>query len=289
MWRSWSRSRQKVEGFSAVVLVSVLAGYGGVLVLVLVLGGMWRSSRSRSRQNVEEFLVSVSVLAECGGFLGLGLGRRHVEEFSVSVSAEGMLRSSWSRSPRKACGGVLGLGLGGRHVEEFSVSVSAEGMWRSSRSRSRRKACGGVLGHGLGRRHVCLHGMLYVEELVSAEVALGIPTHKIVIAGFSQGAATSLLMLRSSMQFAGIVAMSGYLILKDKGTIVSEENKATPILVCHGDADQVVTFKYGLATKAKLESLGASVTFKSYSGMGHSACPPELQDIKEFLQARLRP
>jgi hypothetical protein len=37
-------------------------------------------------------------------------------------------------------------------------------------------------------------------------------------------------------------ALSAYMPLREKETIVSVANKATPILMCHGDADQVVRY-----------------------------------------------
>lgn len=45
----------------------------------------------------------------------------------------------------------------------------------------------------------------YVEELVAAEVAGGLPSDKVVVAGFSQGGAIALTMLRSQQKLAGVV------------------------------------------------------------------------------------
>ncbi len=50
----------------------------------------------------------------------------------------------------------------------------------------------------------------------------------------------SLLMLRSRMKLAGVLGMSTYLPLWQEEIIVSEENKRTPILICHGEDDQGV-------------------------------------------------
>jgi predicted esterase len=41
--------------------------------------------------------------------------------------------------------------------------------------------------------------------LIDAEIASGIPSNRIVVAGFSQGGAVALLMLRSKHKLAGIV------------------------------------------------------------------------------------
>ena len=53
-----------------------------------------------------------------------------------------------------------------------------------------------------------------IEELIANEKARGIPANRIVVAGFSQGCAMSLMVgLRHSETLAGIVGMSGYLPL----------------------------------------------------------------------------
>lgn len=127
----------------------------------------------------------------------------------------------------------------------------------------------------------------FLEELVEDEIAQGIPSERIVVAGFSQGGATALMMLRSKHKLGGIVGLSAYMPLRNQEPIISDENKSTPILLCHGDADQVVQYKYGRATQQLLNGLGADVEFITYSGMGHSACGAELEDIKEFLMAKL--
>ena len=80
-----------------------------------------------------------------------------------------------------------------------------------------------------------------LESLVQAEVAHGIPSKRILIAGFSQGGAVALLMLRSHMQVAAVLGMSTWLPLADEQPLISAENQNTPVLMCHGNADQVVS------------------------------------------------
>src|SRR5206468_996783 len=51
-----------------------------------------------------------------------------------------------------------------------------------------------------------------VEELIAREVARGIPESRIVLAGFSQGAAMTLMTgLRHPGTLAGLMVLSGYL------------------------------------------------------------------------------
>lgn len=83
--------------------------------------------------------------------------------------------------------------------------------------------------------------------------------------------------------------MSGYLPLATNRSLTTPANAATPVLFCHGDADQVVKFSYGTDSAAALKAAGLPVTFKTYGGMGHSACQEELSDVADFLAERLPP
>ena len=61
-----------------------------------------------------------------------------------------------------------------------------------------------------------------------------------MVAGFSQGGAVALLMLRQNVRLAGIVGLSTYLTLRSRPPIVSTMNASTPVFCAHGTADQVV-------------------------------------------------
>ncbi|KAJ9509200.1 hypothetical protein QJQ45_001480 [Haematococcus lacustris] len=116
----------------------------------------------------------------------------------------------------------------------------------------------------------------YVEQLINAEVAAGIPSQRIVVCGFSQGGAIALLMLRSNLKLAGIVGLSTYLPMSKVPGILSDTNKDTPILMCHGDSDQVVAYQFGRESHSVLTKLGADTDFATFSGMGHSEPPRQL-------------
>ncbi|PNW84926.1 hypothetical protein CHLRE_03g164350v5 [Chlamydomonas reinhardtii] len=124
----------------------------------------------------------------------------------------------------------------------------------------------------------------YIEELIAKEVAAGIPASKIVLGGFSQGGAVALMMLRSATQLGAVVALSAYVPLHTQQPVFSEANAKTPILMCHGDADQTVAFAFGQKSYQLLQSLGANVEFQAYVGMGHSACQREFDDVLEFVK-----
>ena len=129
-----------------------------------------------------------------------------------------------------------------------------------------------------------------IMKLVDAEKAKGISPKSIAIGGFSQGGAVALhVAMRIPEPIGAVIVGSSWLPLRDdypasKGAGAD----ATPFLLCHGDADQVVPHKWGLHSSDKLKELGIkSVTFETYNGMPHSACDAELDSMKDFLEKTL--
>ncbi|XP_077666396.1 acyl-protein thioesterase 1 isoform X3 [Eretmochelys imbricata] len=100
----------------------------------------------------------------------------------------------------------------------------------------------------------------HVKVLIDQEVKNGIPSNRIILGGFSQGAITGV-------------------------------NKDIPILQCHGDCDPLVPLMFGSLTFEKLKSLinPVDITFKTYSGMMHSSCIEEMMDVKKFVDKHLPP
>ena len=127
-----------------------------------------------------------------------------------------------------------------------------------------------------------------IEALIAQQVASGIPTQRIVLAGFSQGAAMALhTALRYAQPLAGIIALSGYLPLIALFTAEAHSaNARTPIFLAHGTEDKVVPLHLGERTRAALEHNNYVVTWRTYS-MPHSVCTQEIRDIRGFLSARL--
>lgn len=124
-----------------------------------------------------------------------------------------------------------------------------------------------------------------IEALIAQEVERGIPASRIVLMGFSQGAAMTLMTgLRHARRLAGLVALSGYLPLA--GTTEAERHAANadvPLFLAHGDSDEVVLPARGLASKAELEHLGYGVQWHGYS-MGHEVCMEEIADVAGFIR-----
>ncbi len=123
-----------------------------------------------------------------------------------------------------------------------------------------------------------------IEALIAEERARGMPSKRIVVAGFSQGCAMALMTgLRHAEPLAGIVGLSGYLPLAD--TTAAERNPAnarTPIFLAHGTRDGVVTVARGAASRDALVALGYEVEWHEYP-MEHSVCMEEIADLNAFL------
>ncbi len=127
-----------------------------------------------------------------------------------------------------------------------------------------------------------------LAQCIAAERAGGIASERIVIAGFSQGAAIALHgALRHAERLAGILALSCYLPLQAQlAGELSEANRSTPILMCHGQQDPVLPLALGVMACNWLRSSGYRVEWKEYA-MQHQVSLPEIQDISAWLRARL--
>ena len=129
-----------------------------------------------------------------------------------------------------------------------------------------------------------------VQQLIDREVARGMPAHRIVLAGFSQGSAITLgAGLRHRERLAGMAGLSGYLPLA--ATTAAERhsaNAATPLFLAHGRNDGMVPLARGVAARDLLQSLGQPIEWHDYP-MEHSVCAEEVQALQLWLLKVLRP
>lgn len=144
-----------------------------------------------------------------------------------------------------------------------------------------------ILGTDLVRREDeagLRESMRLVRRLLDREVARGIPAHRIVLAGFSQGCAVTLgAGLRHPERLAGLAGLSGYVPLA--GTTAAERhaaNAGTPVFLAHGRSDGVVPMARGVAGRDLLQGLGQPVEWHDYP-MEHSVCIDEVQALNRWL------
>jgi len=140
-----------------------------------------------------------------------------------------------------------------------------------------------------------LESVEYTCKLIDEEVKNGVPVERIVVGGFSQGCAVSLvlgLVSRYAGKFGGVVGLSGYLPRGPKIKAGRErfresaEGKGTRIFLAHGTRDMLVPMRVFRDTKARLEYTVGEGVLESheYQGMGHVTCGPEFKDMCEFLE-----
>ena len=124
-----------------------------------------------------------------------------------------------------------------------------------------------------------------LHALIQREITRGIPAHRIVLTGFSQGGAIALhIGLRYPQQLAGILALSTYLPLA--ATLRNEAHPANaniPIMMTHGTEDTVIPPIYGQMSCKALEDAGYRVEWRSYA-MPHTLCAEEIHDMGEWLR-----
>ena len=128
----------------------------------------------------------------------------------------------------------------------------------------------------------------HLLSLIAREQARGIPSERILLAGFSQGGAVALhTALRIAEPLAGVLALSCYLPLA--GTL-AEGKQADPgqlvIRMDHGEQDPVVPFHAAERSRDALEAQGYRVEFHTWP-MQHSLCPPQMQSLHDWFLDRL--
>lgn len=125
-----------------------------------------------------------------------------------------------------------------------------------------------------------------VTALIDRELERGMPSQRVVLAGFSQGGAIALhTALREPRPLAGVLALSTYLPLAS--TLEAERHAANarvPIFMAHGTADGVLPLKLAESSRRALEAQGYAVEWHVYP-MAHSVCLEEVSAIGAWLAA----
>lgn len=125
-----------------------------------------------------------------------------------------------------------------------------------------------------------------VHGLIDAEIARGIDSRRIIVAGFSQGGAVAYhAALTYPKPLGGLLALSTYFATATS-IEPSDANRALPIEVHHGSFDPVVPEALGHEGAERAEALGYAVTYRTYP-MQHALCPEQIEDIGQWLNARL--
>lgn len=124
-----------------------------------------------------------------------------------------------------------------------------------------------------------------IAALVAEIEAEGIPSNRIVIAGFSQGAClTSEFAATHPARYAGLIAFTGGLIGPLDADLYHAGSLAgTPALLLSGDPDPHVPWQRVAASATELERMGAIVTTRRYPGRPHTISADEIALARQLL------
>lgn len=128
-----------------------------------------------------------------------------------------------------------------------------------------------------------------VDDLIAHELARGVASSRIIVAGFSQGGALALYAgLAQARVLGGIMALSAYLpLMTDFNKWCTAGAHAIPVFMAHGVQDRVVPLQLAERSRHKLVACGFDVEWQVYP-MAHSVCEEEIDAIRGWLMRVLQ-
>ena len=125
-----------------------------------------------------------------------------------------------------------------------------------------------------------------IGALVSDLLARGIPSTKILLLGFSQGAClSSEFTIRHPRKYGGLLVLSGGLI-GPPGTTWNEVTTSldgTPVFLGCSDVDGHIPKERVMESETVFVRLGARVKRTLYRGMGHAVNEDEIAEIQKIV------
>ncbi len=127
------------------------------------------------------------------------------------------------------------------------------------------------------------------EVLTLAMESLSVPSHSLVLGGFSQGAMLSTdLVLHSDLSFAGLALLSGTLIAKQKWLSRLPNRKGLPVFQSHGIDDPILAHSMAQQLRDHIHNAGLPVSWVEFRG-GHEIPIQVLDGLSTFLHTVLKP
>lgn len=127
-----------------------------------------------------------------------------------------------------------------------------------------------------------------IHAVVNKLISEGVPSHRIILGGFSQGAAVATLAtFNFPSTLGGCLNLSGWLPLR--ANFVSEHlavNKSTPCFWAHGRSDEIIAFENQKVGCEVLTNSGVKVTECQFD-FGHTSNEEEFDYVLSFLRSRL--
>ena len=123
-----------------------------------------------------------------------------------------------------------------------------------------------------------------VHRTVEEAIASGIPSERVFLVGFSQGACLSLeYAARHPRRLGGVAALAGGLIGEPSEQDYAGDLLGTPVLLACGDADEHIPVALVRAASETFTALGATVDLRIYPGVNHTIVGDQLDALREML------
>ncbi|WP_222915121.1 dienelactone hydrolase family protein [Natrinema sp. SYSU A 869] len=127
-------------------------------------------------------------------------------------------------------------------------------------------------------------GLQAISDAISEANDAGIPTERIMLIGFSQGAClASEYLARNPQRYGGLAALSGGLIGEDLDDEYPGDLEGTPVFLGCSDVDPHIPEERVHDTADILESMDANVTKRLYEGMGHGINEDEMEYVSGMV------
>ena len=125
----------------------------------------------------------------------------------------------------------------------------------------------------------------FIDQALAAR---GLSDDRLALLGFSQGCMMALhVALRRAAPCAAVLGFSGLLVAAE--TLAEEVRARPPVLLVHGDADEVVPARALSHAEAGLRAIGVRVEAHMRPGLGHGIDPEGLALACDFLHRAFAP
>lgn len=127
-----------------------------------------------------------------------------------------------------------------------------------------------------------------IDSIISDLLSRKVPSHRIALLGFSQGAClASEYVARHPHRYGAVMVLTGGLIGPLLGTRRDYQGSldGTPVFLASGDPDPHVPFERVLETQAVFQRMGAQVDVRRYPGMPHTINQEEMDACRTLLES----
>ncbi len=124
-----------------------------------------------------------------------------------------------------------------------------------------------------------------ITNLIAQQRSLGMPSERIILAGFSQGGVIALhTAARYHEKLGGVIALSTYLPMHmEMAAEINPLNRDIPIFMAHGELDPMVPIIAGRESCTSLRGIQPNVEWREYP-IDHHVSPDEIIDIRRWLE-----